>query len=143
MWSGFLRLTQRRILLHGGDELLRRCNRAKLPLKPPNCTRVLARKNGDARTDASEFQRTWLRGSRPISRSGGRACGPGGRRRCRNPLSGTTPACRLRNLGAPTDVLWMRLSRHANDPELLNSRLVGFRQLSGFFEERRQASADK
>jgi len=26
--SRFLRLTQRRILLHGGDELLRRCNRA-------------------------------------------------------------------------------------------------------------------
>ena len=73
--SRFLRLTQRRILLHGGDELLRRCNRAKLPLTP---TKLHASSGREKRRRAHRRFRsssaTWLRGSRPISRSAGGAC---------------------------------------------------------------------
>ena len=132
------------ILLHGGE-------RASASLQPGETTfdaDQTAREfwQGQTPTRAptlSEFQRTWLRGSRPISRSGGRACETGGRSRWRNSVVRDYSGLPVEDLGAPTDVLWMRLSRHANDPELLNSRLVGFRQLSGFFEERRHASADK
>ena len=76
-----LRLTQRRILLHGGDELLRRCNRAKLPLTP---TKLHASSGKEKRRRAHRRFRSssaiWLRGSRPISRSAGGAFDPGGGR---------------------------------------------------------------
>jgi hypothetical protein len=74
--------TQRRILLHGGDELLRRCNRAKLPLTR---TKLHASSGEEKRRRAHRRFRsssaTWLKGSRPISRSAGGACDPGGGRR--------------------------------------------------------------
>ena len=78
MWSRFLRLTQRRILLHGGDELLRRCNRAKLPLTP---TKLHATSGKEKRRRAHRRFRsssaTWLRGSRPISAAYAGTSGPG------------------------------------------------------------------
>src|SRR5580658_3564625 len=118
MWARFLRLTERRILLHGGDELLRRCNRAKLLLTP---TKLHASSGKEKRRRAHRRFRsssaTWLRGSRPISRSAAGATlvvGADGRNSVVRDYSGLP----IEDLGAPTDVLWMQLSRHADDPEV-------------------------